>query len=133
MGSQCCATSGGEPITDENSLKLIEEENTVAILNYEFNPESIAIKSGTTITWVNLDIVAHTVDSGTHENPADLFESGSLKQNETFSYTFNEPGTFTYTCRIHPSMSGTITVTTGEAALSVPSSPPSPVSVEDDY
>ena len=110
MGSQCCATSGGEPITDENSLKLIEEENTVAILNYEFNPESIAIKSGTTITWINLDVVTHTIDAGTHENPADLFESGSLKQNETFSYTCNEPGVYVYHCDPHPYMEGVIIV-----------------------
>ncbi len=110
MGSQCCATSGGEPITEENAPQIIEEENTLAILNYEFDPESITIKSGTTITWINLDVVAHTVDAGTHENPADLFESGSLKQKESFSYTFIEPGVYVYHCDPHPYMEGVIIV-----------------------
>jgi len=110
MGSQCCATSGSERITDENTLQLIEEENTVAILNYEFSQETLTIKSGTTITWISLDVVAHTVDSGTHENPADIFASGSLRQNESFSYTFNEPGVYVYHCDPHPYMEGVIIV-----------------------
>jgi len=110
MGPQCCAMSGGERITEENALQIIEEENTVVILNHEFNPDPITIKSGTTITWINLDVVAHTVDSGTHENPADLFESGSLKQDESFSYTFNEPGVYVYHCDPHPYMEGVIIV-----------------------
>ncbi|MEE9282977.1 MAG: cupredoxin family copper-binding protein, partial [Nitrososphaerales archaeon] len=110
MGPQCCGISGGERITEENALQIIEEENTIAILNYEFNPESITIKSGTTITWINLDVVSHTVNSGTHETPADLFESGFLEQREIFSYTFNEPGVYLYYCEPHPYMKGVITV-----------------------
>ena len=110
MGSQCCGVSGGERITEENALQIIEEENTIAILNYEFSQESLTIKSGTTITWINLDVVPHTVDSGTHDNPVDLFESGYLRQQETFSYTFNEPGAYVYHCGPHPYMEGVIIV-----------------------
>ncbi len=110
MGSQCYIGSGGERISQEDALQIIEEENTIAILNYEFSQETLTIKSGTTITWINLDAVAHTVDSGTHQNPADIFESGSLRQNESFSYAFNEPGVYVYHCDPHPYMEGVIIV-----------------------
>ena len=110
MGSQCCTGASGERITEETALQIIEEENTIAILNYEFSQETLTIKSGTTITWINLDVVPHTVYSGTHENPADFFESGSLRQNESFSYTFNEPGVYVYHCDPHPYMEGVIIV-----------------------
>jgi plastocyanin len=39
------------------------------------------------------------------------FESGSLKQNASFSFTFTAPGTYAYFCKIHPAtMRGEITV-----------------------
>ena len=61
---------------------------------------------GTTVTVVNEDGSDHTwtADDGT-------FSSGNLAPGDTFEFTFDEPGTYTYACRIHPSMVGTITVT----------------------
>lgn len=77
---------------------------SVKIKNFAFVPASITIPRGTTVTWTQEDSVPHTV-TGTG------FDSGSLSQGETFSYTFNERGTFNYACSIHSGMSGTITVT----------------------
>jgi len=66
----------------------------------------LSIKVGTTVTWTNKDAVAHTVtsDDGTS------FNSGNLANGQTLSFTFNTPGSWTYHCAIHPSMKGTITV-----------------------
>lgn len=84
--------------------------NTVVISNYSFNPQTLKVTVGTTVTWINMDTVAHSVESGTHEAPTGLFESALLSHMQSFSYTFNAPGDFVYHCDPHPYMTGTIVV-----------------------
>ncbi|MDG6901300.1 MAG: cupredoxin domain-containing protein [Nitrososphaerota archaeon] len=83
----------------------------VAIVNHGFHPEPLTVSKGTTVTWVNMDFVQHTVTSGSEQAPTGLFDSHELNHMQGFSYTFNTPGTYTYFCDIHPSMTGTVTVT----------------------
>jgi plastocyanin len=73
-----------------------------------FRPEKITITVGTTVTWVNLGHKTHTVTFG------NMFDT-DIKPGETFSFTFNEPGTIQYYCVTHSTsdtegMVGTITV-----------------------
>jgi plastocyanin len=82
------------------------EEVTATIEGFAFNPGTIEISAGTTVTWTNNDSAPHTV---TAEGGA--FQSGRLNQGDTFSFTFDEPGTYTYYCEFHPNMSGTVIVT----------------------
>jgi len=79
-------------------------KNTVSIESFSFKPNSLTISTGITVTWINNDNVDHTVTA------EGIFDSGVLDKGETFEYTFNESGTYNYTCTIHPSMSGTIIV-----------------------
>lgn len=76
----------------------------VAIQNFAFEPNTITVKAGTTILWVNKDLTPHILRSTM------LFESLTLKQHEPFAYTFGKPGTYEYYCTIHPKMKGTVTV-----------------------
>ena len=77
----------------------------IQISGSAFVPATITIAVGTTVTWTNKDSLPHTVSSqGT------LFDSGSLSRGATFSYTFNQKGTFEYTCGIHPAMVGKVIV-----------------------
>jgi hypothetical protein len=55
-------------------------QNQVLIMQYSFMPITLVVNKGTTVTWTNLDPVIHTVESGTHDEPFDLFDSGSLNQ-----------------------------------------------------
>jgi plastocyanin len=84
--------------------------NTVVIANFQFLPTTLTVKQRTTVTWVNMDQVAHTVSAGTHEQETGLFESGLLERMGSFSFTFTQPGTYTYHCDPHPYMTGTIVV-----------------------
>jgi plastocyanin len=79
--------------------------NAVTVVDFGFNPDAITVKVGTTVTWTNIG-VTHTVtaDKG-------LFDGGTFKSGETFSFTFAKGGTFTYHCAIHSSMRGTVRVT----------------------
>ena len=83
----------------------------VAIVNYGFHPATLTVAKGTTVTWVNMDFVQHTVTAGTEQAPTNLFDSHELNHMQSFSYTFGVPGTYTYYCDVHPSMVGTVTVT----------------------
>ena len=86
----------------------------VTIQNMTFLPRQVTITTGQTVEWVNNDPYAHTVTSG---NPADndvgqVFDSGNINAGQTFSFKFNNAGTFKYFCRIHgaQAMSGTVVV-----------------------
>ena len=86
-------------------------ENEIWMQNISFMPDAKTISTGTTITWINKDASSHTVTSGAPGSPTGLFDSGSIGQDEQFSYTFNSAGTFNFYCSFHPDqMQGTITV-----------------------
>lgn len=87
------------------------ERGTVIIMGYDFVPQTLTVKKGETVTWINMDMVIHTVESGTHEKPEKTFDSGPIDHMESFSYTFSEPGTYLYHCDPHPYMQGKIVVT----------------------
>lgn len=82
-------------------------ENQVTIQSFSFNPGTITIKVGTTITWANQDDTTHTVTSvgGQQE-----LESGNLSKGQSFTHTFATVGEFNYQCSIHTSMQGKVIV-----------------------
>jgi len=85
---------------------------TIPIQNFGFNPQTVTIPVGTTVTWTNLDTVQHQVsNSGTSTiGPGLMFLSKPLGNGDSFSYTFTTAGAFQYYCVIHPYMTGTIFV-----------------------
>jgi plastocyanin len=78
----------------------------VKIKDLAFSPQTIEVPVGTTVTWTNEDVTQHTVVSEDK-----LFGSEILQKGDTFSYTFDEPGTYDYICSLHPSMKGQVIVT----------------------
>jgi nitrite reductase (NO-forming)/hydroxylamine reductase len=85
-------------------------EATVTIANLAFQPHTVVVATGATVTWQNDDTVAHTVTSG-----EGWFDSGQLAAGESFSHQFSKPGTFRYGCTNHPSMEGVVIVMPGGA------------------
>ena len=79
--------------------------NTVTIDNFVFQPMTIEITRGTTVTWVNKDDIPHVVASTTGK-----FKSRAIDTDGTFTFTFSEPGTYEYYCSVHPKMTGKIVV-----------------------
>jgi plastocyanin len=77
--------------------------STVEISNFAFNPATITVSKGATVTWTQKDDAPHTV-TGTG------FDSGTLAKGQTFSHTFNDAGTFDYGCSIHSGMRGKVIV-----------------------
>ena len=79
------------------------QTSSVNIQNFAFSPSALTITKGATVTWTNNDSAPHQIASAT-------FNSQALSQGQTYSFTFTQPGTYSYSCSIHPSMTGTITV-----------------------
>ncbi|TMG23839.1 MAG: plastocyanin [Chloroflexi bacterium] len=79
--------------------------NAVEIKGFAFNPPSITVKVGAKVTWTNQDSTGHTVTFDQGGDTSDTLASG-----KTYSEDFTKAGTFTYHCRIHPSMKGTVVV-----------------------
>lgn len=77
----------------------------VIIRDFTFAPATSSIHAGATITWTNMDDEPHTVVSD-----AGLFRSGALDTGESFSFTFDKPGTYRFVCSLHPQMVGTVIV-----------------------
>lgn len=77
----------------------------VTISNFAFQPASLQIAAGTTVTWTNSDSTAHTATSDDG-----VFDSGALAPGASFTQTFTTPGTYAYHCQIHPFMKATIVV-----------------------
>jgi plastocyanin len=77
----------------------------IVIKDFMFMPMSLTIKAGSTVIWANKDDEPHTVVSD-----ARLFRSGAVDTDETFTFKFDKPGTYHFTCSIHPRMVGTIVV-----------------------
>jgi len=80
---------------------------TVSLSGNAFSPSSLTIASGTTVTFT--DTATHTVTEGTDGEAVDdpiVDESGGAD----IEVTFDEPGTYNITCKVHPEMNMTITV-----------------------
>ncbi|TQF68296.1 plastocyanin [Rhodococcus spelaei] len=108
-GSAAAPMSGmsGMAVAQANpTASLAVASTAVKIENFAFDPASITVPVGATVTWTNDDQEPHTVvaDGGS-------FHSPGMDAGATFSYTFTAPGTFTYICSVHPFMHATVVVT----------------------
>ncbi|MGN6334854.1 cupredoxin domain-containing protein [Mycobacterium sp.] len=80
--------------------------NQVTIDGFAFEPASLTVTAGTTVTWTNRDEEPHTVAASDGS-----FHSPGMGTGGTFTHTFSGAGTFDYVCSIHPMMHGTVVVT----------------------
>jgi plastocyanin len=77
----------------------------IEVKNFMFMPTTLTVTAGDKVTWVNKDDEPHTVVSDTG-----VFRSGAMDTDGSFSFKFDQPGTYHFTCSIHPRMTGTIVV-----------------------
>ena len=79
--------------------------NEIVIANFSFEPATLTVKAGTTVTWVNHDDEPHTATATDKR-----FNSKTLDNGDRFSQEFNAPGVYNYYCALHPHMTGKIIV-----------------------
>lgn len=100
---------GGSDDEDGAATASPGDGPTVAVQDIAFQEQTVTVEAGTTVTWNNQDSVAHTVTSGTPDNASDVFDE-ELPSNGQASVSVDEPGSYEYWCRIHPSMTAELVV-----------------------
>ena len=83
---------------------------SVSMKNIQFDPKSLSVAKGTTVTWTNDDSAAHDVTKNGGPGPQFSSGTGNLNQGDTYKQTFNTAGTIKYVCTVHPGMTGSINV-----------------------
>jgi plastocyanin len=78
------------------------EGPAVSVRDYQFEPASLTVEAGSTVTWVWEGRAPHNVVGQGFESPE--------QSSGNFRHTFDRPGTYPYECTIHPGMDGTIVV-----------------------
>ena len=74
-------------------------------------PASATINAGDTVEWTNSDTAAHTVTGGSPaEGPSGVFDSSLVLGGASYSFTFEEAGSYDYFCMVHPWMVGNVQV-----------------------
>lgn len=102
------STSATDPDPSAEATASAGEPAVVTISDSRFDTTELRVPVGTTVRFVNTDPYAHTVTSK-DDSPA-AFASGEFGQDETFEFTFDEPGEYAYFCEIHPTMRASVIV-----------------------
>jgi plastocyanin len=96
------------------SQRAAADETIATDAGTAFIPPDVAISTGDTVTWNFSAAGVHNAASS-NDVPADPnwkdFRTSDAPSRGTYSYTFTQPGSYTYLCEVHGGMSGTITVT----------------------
>lgn len=101
------SNSDSDSSTNPSNQDQAVATTSVTIADMSFSPATITVQKGSTVTWTNQDSTPHTVTGDDSGN----MDSDSLSQGDTYKFTFNETGTFTYHCNFHSDMTGKVIVT----------------------
>ncbi len=105
LGLLTCAAAVAQAIAPSPAHAQAAHGPSVTIDNFTFNPGTITVKAGQTVTWTNNDDIPHTVRANDGS-----FKSKVLDSGESFSFTFAKAGEYAYFCSIHPHMTGKVIV-----------------------
>ena len=102
--------SGTPGFTEKAPRRGVQQKpdsTEVRIDNFSFEPVTLTVPVGTTVTWRNRDDIPHTVVSSDDRK---AFKSRALDTDEKFSFTFDKAGNYPYFCSLHPKMTAKVVV-----------------------
>lgn len=100
------ASAGAAQEASPDAAAAATDSTAVTIQGFAFNPPTIEIPVGGSVTWTNEDNVPHTATG----LDRDALQSGTIPFGESFTQTFDTAGTYEYFCEFHPNMEGSIVV-----------------------
>jgi plastocyanin len=87
-------------------LTAAGKAHTVRMEGIKFVPERLEVAPGDSVTWVNADLVPHTVTAA-----GASIESGSIAPKGSWKWVAGrKPGEIRYVCRFHPGMQATLVI-----------------------
>jgi plastocyanin len=81
------------------------ETHTVVIQFFQFKPQTIEVKPGDEVEWVNKDAFEHTATAS-----GNAFDSKSIKAGQSWKWKAGAPGQYPYVCSFHSNMKGVVNV-----------------------
>jgi plastocyanin len=104
----CASGSGGgdDAASDPPATGVTQ----VVAKDVSFSPAAIQVPAGTEVTWSFRD------GQVPHDVHGDGWGSGDPQRSGSFRHTFDQPGTYAYTCTLHPQMTGRVVVTPRETS-----------------
>jgi plastocyanin len=97
---------GGGATSEQEAPAATGGGADVSMKDIKFNPSTVNIKVGDTVTWTNDDSVGHDVTGDGFKSG----DAGGLQSGDTFKHKFDKAGTFKYRCTVHPGMTGEVDV-----------------------
>lgn len=87
------------------------QDHEVEIRDFAFQPATLTVQVGDTVTWINYDTVPHNASAtdGTFQTEV-VTGSADGVVSDSYTFTADEVGTHEYICNVHPDMEGTIVV-----------------------
>lgn len=79
------------------------QSHQITIDGMRFQPDALVVQQGDRVTWVNKDLVPHTVTER-------RFDSAAIKPAGSWTFVPRKPGTYNYVCTFHPTMKGMLVV-----------------------
>ena len=79
--------------------------HTITMDGTVFSPETLTVKRGDRVVWVNKDPFPHTATAASK-----AFDSRSVAAGKSWSHVAKQSGTFDYVCTFHPTMKGRLIV-----------------------
>ncbi len=102
-GSGGTTPNSGSSSGDSSAAPTAASGPTIAEKGFAFSPADSTVNVGDVVTFVNQDSAPHNVS-------IDGAELGMQNQGESVTWTATKAGSFPFSCTIHPTMTGTITV-----------------------
>ncbi|HJS68400.1 MAG TPA: plastocyanin/azurin family copper-binding protein [Nitrososphaera sp.] len=109
-GNQTGAGNGTAAAPASGGTKVSITQGAASKTTDAYDPNPVQAKVGSKVTWTNDDSTPHTATSGKDSKPDGTFDSSTLAQGKSFSFTFEEAGEYPYFCTLHPTMVGTVSL-----------------------
>lgn len=79
--------------------------HTAVMDGTRFEPQTLRVRPGDVVVWVNKDPFPHTVTA-----QSGAFDSKNIAPGKSWKYVPRKDGVFAYTCTLHPTMKATLRV-----------------------
>jgi plastocyanin len=89
-------TASASDVSPQPAAPAAAANVAAVVVDNRFQPTSLELGVGTSVTWTNAGSNLHTLSS-----LDGLFDSGALMSGQSFTYTFDKPGTYQLICRQH--------------------------------
>jgi plastocyanin len=105
MAAALLAVPPGRVEAAQPSPPAAKNVHTVIIEGLQYRPRIIVVRRGEPVTWINRDLVPHTVTA-----TGGSFDSRGIAPDGSWTYVPERPGQYEYACAFHPTMKGKLEV-----------------------